>query len=102
VSEGANTGKMLAEVAAGCSAEFDGCGPGCPCDAAGLDGTADSGASAAAGSEDGVADCWAFAFNASSKEVVITQHQFLIAHQDCGLTFVENFEKQRFSARCAG
>jgi hypothetical protein len=80
VSEGTNTGKMLVDVGAGCSAEFDGCGPSCPRDDAGLDGTTDCGASAVAGSEDGFGDCWAFAFNVSSNEVVITQHQLLIAH----------------------
>jgi hypothetical protein len=83
---------MLADVAAVCGPEFDGCGPSCACDEAGPDGAADSGASAVAGSEDGLSDCWALAFNVSRNEVVITQHHLLIAHQGFGLTFVENFE----------
>jgi hypothetical protein len=78
---------MLADVAADCSAGF-GCGPSCPFEDTGLDGTADSGA--VDGSEDEFADCWAFACNVSSNDVEITQHQLFIAHQDFGLTFVEN------------
>jgi len=79
VADGANTGRMLADVAAGCSAMFGGWSPGCSGEGAGLECTVDSGVCVVVGNEKGLADCWAFALNVSSNEVVIAMRKIPIA-----------------------
>jgi len=89
VVDGTEAGAVLADAATGCGAAFDGCGSGSPCEEAGLDCAADSGVCAVAGDEAGFADCWAFAFNVSSNEAVITQRH-IRSNRTAAMLFIRN------------